>query len=302
MVEPANTSSTIGIAVSSGHIRAVTLDKQGTVASSQTFEIASDKSLAGQIKEVVAKAPGPFGAMGIAVPGMVDIKASRIVDSRIHELTEVDLLSEVGGLTAGNLVIENDVNAAAFAELKIGAGRARKNMLCVILGEGVGSGLILDGKIWRGSHGYAGEFGLIVVDEEGLRLEEVASAPNLVRRTRTRLHQDSTSTLSKEGEDGVDLDNILAAAAEEDDLARLMLERTGFYVGSAIGMAINLLDVGMIVIGGEVTKAGGVILDSIVQRAKECASHHSFEATDIVVSTLGEDASAIGVALLAHES
>jgi glucokinase len=302
MVEPANISSAIGIAVSSGHIRAVILDEQGIVASSQASEIESGKSLAEQIKEVVTKASGTFGVMGISVPGMVDIKTSRIVDSRIPELTEVDLRAEIGHLTGGNLLIENDINAAAFAELKVGAGRGRKNMFCVILGEGVGSGLILDGKIWRGSHGYAGEFGLIVVDEEGLRLEEVASAPNIVRRTRNRLHQDSTSILSREGEDGVDLDDILAAAAEEDDLARLMLERTGFCVGSAIGMVINLLDVGLIVIGGEVTKAGGVILDSIVQRAKECAAHHSFEATDIVVSTLGEDASAMGAALLARES
>jgi predicted NBD/HSP70 family sugar kinase len=76
--------------------------------------------------------------------------------------------------------------------------------------EGVGSGLILNGELWRGSHGFAGEFGLIVVYEEGSRLEDVASAPNIVRRTRNRLHQDSTSILSREGEDGVNLDDILA--------------------------------------------------------------------------------------------
>jgi predicted NBD/HSP70 family sugar kinase len=302
MVEPENISSTIGIAVSSAQIRSVTIDQHETVVASRVFEIGADKSLAEQIKDIVAKTDDAINAIGIAVPGMVDIRTSRIVDSRIPGLTEVDLLAEVRGLTAGDLIIENDVNAAAFAELKIGAGRGRKNMFYVILGEGVGSGLILDGEIWRGSHGYAGEFGLIVVDEEGSRLEEVASAPKIVRRTRNRLHQDSTSILSREGEDAVELDNILAAAGEEDDLARLMLERTGFYVGSAIGVVINILDVGLIVIGGEVTKGGGIILDAIIQRAKECASHHSFEATDIVVSTLGDDASAIGVALLARGS
>jgi len=301
MVEPENISSTIGIAVSSDQIRSVILNEQGIV-SSQEFEIEADKSLAEQIKEIVTGVGGPFNAIGIAVPGMIDIKTSRIVDSRIPQLTEIDLLAEVRGLTAGNLIIENDVNAAAFAELKIGAGLGRKNMFYVILGDGVGSGLILDGEIWRGSHGYAGEFGLIVVDEEGSRLEEVASAPKIVRRTRNRLHQDSTSILSRKGEDRVDLDDILAAAGEQDDLARLMLERTGFYIGSAIGVVINILDVGLIVIGGEVTKGGGIILNAIVQRAKECASHHSFESTDIVVSTLGEDASAIGVAFLARES
>jgi glucokinase len=301
MVEPAKTSSSIGIAVSSGHIRAATLDEQGKVTSSQTFEIESDKPLVAQIREVVTKSGGAFRAIGIAVPGMVDIKTSRVVDSRVPELTEADLRVELGGV-AGKVVIENDVNAAAFAEFKLGAGRGRRNMFCAILGEGVGSGLILDGEIWRGSHGFAGELGLIVVDEDGLRLEHAASAPNIVRRTRNRLLQDRTSTLSREDEDGVTLDDIVAAAAEGDDLARLMLERTGFCVGTVIGTVINLLDVGLIVIGGEVTKAGGVFLDSVVQRAKECAAQHSFAETDIVVSELGEDATAIGAALLAQGS
>jgi predicted NBD/HSP70 family sugar kinase len=81
-----------------------------------------------------------------------------------------------------------------------------------------------------------------------------------------------------------------------------MLERTGHCVGSAIGAVINLLDVGLIVIGGEVTKGDGIILNSIIQRAKECASQHSFEATDIVLSELNDDAAAIGAALLARLS
>ena len=302
MVELANTSSAVGIAVSPGQIHAVSLDEHNMVQATQVIEIATDRSLSQQIKEIFDKVGTNIGAIGIAVPGMVDLKTSKIVDSRIPELTEVDLKAELAGLAGGNVSIENEFNAAAFAEFKIGSGRGRRNILGVMLGEGVGSGLILNGEIWRGSHGFAGEFGLIVVDEEGLRLEDVASAPNIVRRTRNRLHQDSTSILSREGEGGVNLDSILAAAADEDDLARLMLERTGFYVGSAIGMVMNVLDVGLVVLSGEVTKGGGVILDSVVQRAKECVSQHSFEATDIVVSELGQNAPAIGAALLARRS
>jgi glucokinase len=175
-------------------------------------------------------------------------------------------------------------------------------MFCAIIGEGVGSGLILGGEIWRGSHGYAGEFGLIFVDEEGARLEEVASTPNIVRRTQHRLLQDSTTALRGDLENGVVLDHILSAAAEGDDFARMMLERTGSCIGTAIGDVINLLDVGLIVIGGEVTKGDGIILNSIIHRAKECASQQSFEATDIVLSELGDDAAAIGAALLARHS
>ena len=296
MVEPANLSSAIGIAVSSDHIRAVTLEND-VVTSTQVFEVTAEDPLLDQIKKVCESTPGNAN-IGIAVPGMIDLKTSKIVDSRISELTGIDLKTELGG----SVVVENDVNAAAFAELKTGAGRGRRNIFCAILGEGVGSGLILNGEIWHGSHGFAGEFGLIVVDEEGSRLEDVASAQNLVRRTRNRLQQDSTSVLSSEREGGVNLEDILGAAAEGDDLSRLMLERTGFSIGTAIGAVINLLDVGLIVIGGELTKTGGTILDGVIQGAKECASQHSFEATDIVVSELGEDAAAIGAAFLACRS
>jgi len=300
MIERANLSPTIGIALSSGHIRVVSLDEQGTVTSTQSFERQNDKSLSEQIRAVIQDTGGRV--VGIAVPGMVEGETSRVIDSRMPELVGVDLRAELRGLSGGNVFIENDVNAAAFAEFLTGAGRGRRNVFCAIFGEGVGSGLILGGEIWRGSHGFAGEFGLVVVDEEGARLEDVASTPNIVRRTLNRLQQDSTSILSRDSEADLTLDEILSAAAEGDDLARLMLERTGFCIGSAIGMVINLLDVGLIVIGGDITRGNGLILNSVVQRAKECASQHSFDATDLVVSELGEDAAAIGAALLARNS
>jgi len=302
MATPPNSSSVIGISVSSAELRAVTLDSNDTLTPGFTVNRESGRSIGEQTKDICAKASGTFAAAGLAIPGLIAIESARIVDSRIHDLIDLNLREEFGGLCGGNVVFENDVNAAAFAELKLGAGRGRRNIFCAFLGEGVGSGLILNSQIWHGSHGFAGEFGLIVVDDEGTRLEDIASAPNIIRRTINRLHQDSTSVLSRLGEDGVDLDAILAAANEGDDLARLMLERTGFYVGSAIGTVMNLLDVGLIVLGGELTKVGDVLLDAVVQRAKECALTLSFTATNIVVSELADDASAIGAALLARGS
>ena len=172
-------------------------------------------------------------------------------------------------------------------------------MFCISLGEGVGSGLILDGALWRGANGYAGEFGAIVVDEEEMRLEDVASIPNIVRRTRSRFHQDSTSTLKKLKEDDISFDDILAAAELGDDFALLMLERTGTYVGTALAAVINLLNIEKVVIAGEVISTPSAVLDAIRRRARQCSSSRAFSSTEIELSQLDEFGPAIGAALLA---
>src|SRR5262245_59112237 len=107
MIERANSSPTIGIAFSNGHIRVVSLDEQGTVTSTSSCERQHDKSLPEQIKEVIADAGG--GVVGIAVPGMVERETSRIVDSRITELTGIELRAELGDVAGGNVFIENDI-------------------------------------------------------------------------------------------------------------------------------------------------------------------------------------------------
>jgi predicted NBD/HSP70 family sugar kinase len=131
-----------------------------------------------------------------------------------------------------------------------------------------------------------------------MRLEEVASSDNIVRRTRDRFHQDNTSSLNKLDEQAIRIDDILTAAAAEDDFARLMLERTGNYIGTAVASVINLLNIETIVIGGPTMAAGNVLLNAIIRSARELSFAPSFESTLILASELGERAAAIGAALL----
>src|SRR5207237_4059916 len=102
---------------------------------------------------------------------------------------------------------------------KIGAGRGSRSMFYVTLGEGVGGALIIDGQIWRGAGGFAGEIGCVPINSEGTRLEEVASTLNIIRRTRSRFHQDSTSALNALSEDQITLPAIIDAARRVDDFA-----------------------------------------------------------------------------------
>ena len=175
-------------------------------------------------------------------------------------------------------------------------------MFYATLGMGVGGCIILGGRIWRGVAGFAGEFGYFPINSEGVRLEEVASSGNIIRRTRSRFHQDSTSSLVDIGETRLTIADIVAAAEADDDFAKLMLERTGHYVGTGIASVINLLNVERVVVGGEVLGGRHIILQSVVERARELSFGPAFASTTIVASELGLNAAAAGAALLAREA
>jgi glucokinase len=220
----------------------------------------------------------------------------------IPEHETINFTGELEAATGLKITIENDANAAAYGEYRLGAGRGSRDLFYVMLGTGVGGALIFDGKIWRGASGFAGEFGQVAINSEGMKLEDVASNVNIVRRTRNRFHQDSTSSLGKLDEDEIRIAGIVSEARDGDDFARLMLDRTGIYVGTAIAGVINLLNIERIVISGQIVEADRIVLDAIVRRARELTFPPSFEATQIVASRLGDNASAIGAGLLSAES
>ena len=289
----------IGVSISSDRIRAVNVSFDGKPGGRSEAVLVSDLAISEQIAPLLSQRGGGSSLpICIAVPGMVETSSQRIVDSRVSALREADLITELDSF-GGQVSVENDANASAYAEYVIGAGKGSRNLFCVSLGEGVGSGLILNGEIWRGADGFAGEFGAIVVDEEGTRLEDIASMSGIVRRTRNRFHQDRTSTLRRIREDDISFHDILSAAEMGDDLALLMLERTGTFVGTALAAVINLLNIEKIVIAGEVIRTPSAVLDAVVRRARQCSSARAFNSTTIALSELDDFAPAIGAALLA---
>jgi predicted NBD/HSP70 family sugar kinase len=134
-----------------------------------------------------------------------------------------------------------------------------------------------------------------------MKLEEVASSANIIRRTRARFHQDSTSSLNNMSEESITLAAIIAAAESDDDFAQMMLERTGSYVGTAIASVINLLNIEKIIVGGAIMQAKNVVLNAIIERARELSFVPAFEATSIVEGELGLNAAAAGAACLSGE-
>jgi glucokinase len=294
------TNKLLGVEVSSTKLHAVCLDKQTNTGDYDSQELNREAEVLPQLIEFIKEQQTKFGNLskvGIAVSGLIDRKTNRVALSmRNPEHAEIDLAAEVKNATGLDVVLENDANSAAYGEFMLGAGKGSRDIFYATLGEGVGGAIIFDGKLWRGNTGFAGEFGHIVIDAEGTKLEEIASEAGIIRRVNNRLQQDYTSSLKNF--DKLSVSDLVNEANNGDDFAAMMLERTGNFVGIGIASVINLLNIEKIVVGGGVMQAEGLILNPIIESAKKLSFEPCFAATEIVTDELGDKAASIGAALL----
>jgi len=306
-------SNFIGINVSGTQARAALVDHDGALLDTKVAQFAPRElisQLAAMVEDLGSR--GPVASIGGAIPGRVNRQTDGVIAPRDGSGTIIeDLHGELMRATGLRVELENDANAAAYGEFKAGAGRGARNMFYMMIGNGIGGAIILDGKLWTGASGFAGEVGHITIDAEGLQcvcgntgcLETVASAPSIVRRARERLNRDSTSSLSRLALNKTfTAEDIAHQANEGDDFALMMIERTGKYIGTGVASVINLLNIERIVLGGGVMDAGSLILNPIIQEVKRRAFQPCFEATEIVAAKLGLDGAPIGAALLARDA
>ena len=305
----------IGINVSGTQARAALVDADGSLVESRV----------GRSRSQTADSAVGGDGRGAADRGRPQLQrsASRfrvwLIDKPIawsrhaifRQLSSAIFMANLTRATGLRVELENDANAAAYGEFKVGAGRGARNLFYMMIGNGIGGAIILDGKLWTGASGFAGEVGHITIDTEGLEcvcgntgcLETVASAPSIVRRARERLNRDSTSSLSRLAlNKSFTAEDVAHQANEGDDFALMMIERTGKYIGTGVASVINLLNIERIVLGGGVMDAGTLILNPIIQEVKRRAFQPCFEATEIVAAKLGLDGAPIGAALLARDA
>ncbi|HAF12931.1 MAG TPA: hypothetical protein DCK99_04360, partial [Blastocatellia bacterium] len=205
---PQSESTFIGIELSGSRLRAANVNNAGVIEERLETQLETD-GLVGQVAKLVSDlrlTARNVQAVGIAIPGLVNRQTDRVIASRdLPATVRENLHAEFMEATGLRVELENDANAAAYGEYKIGAGRGSRDLFYITIGEGIGGAIILDGKLWTGASGLAGEVGHITIDTEGAEcqcgntgcLETVASAPNIVRRAKERLFRDSTSSLSK---------------------------------------------------------------------------------------------------------
>jgi len=201
--------------------------------------------------------------------------------------------------------VENVANAAALAELNYGVTKDIDNILALNVGSGLGLGIILDGRLYRGVTGSAGELGHITVDENGPLcmcgnvgcLETLASTTAVVIRAKEMLGKQVVSrltTLANGNPDLIDFQLICESAMQGDKLAFSLLDEMGRNLGEGIVTLINLLNPKMIIIGGEICHAKDLLLQPIMNVVQKRALEIPRKATEIVFSTIGGNAGIIG--------
>ncbi|MDT4954743.1 MAG: glucokinase [Acidobacteriota bacterium] len=304
----------IGVDLSGAKMHAALVTSEGRVVERRESPLEREGVVA-QVTRAVAElrdvSPN-IKAIGVGIPGLVNRQTDRVlVSTDLPSVVRGDIHAELMKATGLRVELENDANAAAYGEYKVGAGRGSRDMFFATIGTGIGGAIILDGKLWLGASGFAGEFGHITIDAEGIEcmcgntgcLETVASAPNIVRRANERLYRDNTSSLSKLAMNKeFTAADIAREAKNGDDFSLMMIERTGKYIGAAVASVINLLNIERIVLGGGVMEAGDLILDPIIREAERRAFQPCFEATQIAAAALGTDAVSIGAAMLARDA
>ena len=303
----------VGIEVAVTEMRGVIISGRDEILDRQerSYQPAKLISAITDMTREFAKS-GQIESVGVAIPGLVNRETDRVLISTGLPFTaEEHIHAELMQATGVRIELENDANAAAYGEYKAGAGRDARDIFYMRIGDAIGGAILLDGKLWTGASGCAGEIGHITINTEGAEclcgntgcLETIASGPNIVRRARERLNRDSTSSLSTLAmhEDFTAAD-VALAANEGDDFSAMMLERTGRSIGIAVASVINLLSIERVILGGAIMEAGEFILSPIINEARKRSFQPCFEATKIVAAELGVDGVAIGAALLARDA
>jgi glucokinase len=308
-----STHTFAGIEVARKTLRGVLISQDGqTINHSESVYEPEDLIRAvGELTRGL-QASGEIKSVGLAIPGLVNRETDRVLVSTSLPFTAREHLhADLMAATGTQVELENDANAAAYAEYKAGAGRDAHEIFYIGIGDAIGGAIILNGKLWTGASGCAGEIGHITIDTEGAEcmcgntgcLETIASSPNIVRRARERLNRDNTSSLSRLAmQDSFTAADLALEANNGDDFSVMMLERTGRAIGIAVASVINLLGIERIILGGAVMEAGDLLLNPMINEARTRSLPQCFEATQVVAAELGVEGVAIGAAMLARDA
>lgn len=296
----------VGVDVGATHILALLTDLQArpVVRLEGPFEVEEGPETGLEhIVELIEQALEKAGVgmervvgVGVGVPGPLDFGTGKTIFPPImpgwHDIPLRERLQKRLGKPVH---LDNDANLGAIAEYWWGAGRGAHNVAFVKVGTGIGCGLILEGHIYRGEIGSAGEIGHAVIDEDGPPcrcgstgcLEAMASAPAIVqafREASTRTDQPAAITIA----------DLIAAARDGDTTARRIFALAGRRIGTALTSLVNILNPGIIVIGGGVARAGAFFLEPLRETVRRCALPVAASSTRVVESKLGPEAVAIG--------
>ena len=247
--------------------------------------------------------------IGFGFPGQVDYKAGIVRNApNIPGWVEVPIAKLIEDEFKVPTRVDNDVRCAALGELKYGAGKGCENLICITVGTGIGSGLILNGKLVRGASNAAGEIGHIKLQmndgpicgcgDTGC-LEAFASGPSIVAMAEDYIKGGKSTKFREMASGGQITPYIVCEAAKAGDpVAQRIFTITGEYIGIGLASVVNLLNPERIIIGGGVADAGDLLLAPLTETLKKRAMKIAGSAVEVVPAQLGNTAGVIGSSLL----
>jgi glucokinase-like ROK family protein len=266
-----------------------------------------------KIAGVIARSGIPktkIAGVGIGMPGFVDVQKG--VNYSFLKLADKSIVDHISGVVGLPVFIDNDSSLIALAELRFGAARQKKNAMVVNIGWGIGLGMILNGQLFRGHNGFAGELSHIPLFSNGklcscgksgcletessllLVIEKVKEGLSSGRASRMKL---SAMAHYEEGSEA-----LVQAAREGDRFAIELFSQTAYNIGRGVAVLIHLLNPETIILSGRGSSAGKVWQAPIQQAVNEHCIPRLAMNTSIEMSTLGYDAELIGAAALVMEN
>lgn len=316
-----STTYTIGIDLGGTNIKGGVCDERGALLTRQSIETEADRGvehvlqrMAGLVEELL-RATGlgrtEVAGVGVGAPGPMS-HARGIVYSapNLPGFVDVPLREQFAALTGLRVVLENDANAAAFGEFGAGAGKEVRTLVMLTLGTGIGGGVVLDGKLWRGCFDNAGEVGHMIIVPGGRPcpcgqrgcFERYASANAVAERLCEAVRGGEDSALGTRVAAGETLDarDVRAAADQGDTLAARIWDETCFYLALGIVNLRHLINPELVVLAGGLINAGPRLLEPVQAHFERQSWTIAPDAPRIAPATLGTDAGTIGAAMLAR--
>jgi glucokinase len=297
-------SYAIGVDLGGTNLRIAAVDEGGKLLS--RISLGTEVSLGREhvveelcraTAELVDKYQGSseFCGIGVGVPGLIDTESGRLVESpNLPGWSNYDVKGDIERRLGTTVILENDANAAALGEQWLGAGRNYGSMCMYTLGTGVGGGLVLNGRIWRGWNGMAGELGHCNVEPHGHPcncgswgcIEQYASATAVVRVAREAIAAGEATALRELAEPELTARAIFDCAMRGDMVAKRVFEQMGRSLGVAIGSMVNAMNLPIYVIGGGVSSAWDAFAPALFDEVRK----RSF----VYAGTTAQDGKGIG--------
>ena len=293
----------LGVDVGGTKIRAGAVDRGGRVRrrvehpTPLESESALLSSLDQAVEEVLAE---DVVALGFGIPSTIDQRSGRVVSSVNIPLADVDLRGRMTERFGLPVAIDNDGNVAAIAEWAFGAGRGTSHLVMLTLGTGIGGGLVLDGRPYRGAVGAGAELGHIVVEHDGPPCQGTCTGRGHLEAVASGTAADAVAARLLGA--GATAHDLVALGRAGDVRAAGALADLGRRLGSGIGTLVNVLEPEVVVIGGGFAAAGELVLGPARDVVAREALPPGRDLVRIVPGELGGDAGIVGAAVVALDA